>query len=550
MSDGNGYSTLADVPEGPPASGTSAIGPERVVRSGTDLERMVDEFIQALAGFKRFPVFQRAGVLVDIVQSATTEQDRASVVSAEGIARIRALPLPRVHELLTMVAQFEKRTDKGAFVKASPPKHIAPTLMARGFWPGIPVLYGISRWPILRIDGSLCTKPGYDSRTGLVYEPTCDVRVPESPSKDDARRAIETLLDLLVDFPFVDKGVHETAWLATLLSIVGRAAIEGPVPLLLIDASDKGSGKTLLADLLAVIVLGKPAPRRTKPESPEEWKKAMLSLALAALPLVLIDNVTGTLQSDALDAVLTGTEFQERALGVNEESTQRFHSVLAVTANNALISEDLVRRSLQVRLEPGVERPEQRTNFRHPELVRYALARRAELLSAALIVLRAYFVAGCPKVPMRPMGSYEEWSRVVRGALIWAGQPDVAVTQDDLRDSANEERPDASTLLHTWYAYLGEAPTTLADLLEDVGRTEFVQNPRREALKQALCTVCSGSDGRLPGARKLGYRIRALTGKVMAGGFVLRRRKHGDKGVPWYVEVVSPKDVERVESSS
>ncbi|HVZ30835.1 MAG TPA: hypothetical protein VG963_00330, partial [Polyangiaceae bacterium] len=466
------------------------------------------------------------------------------------VARIRALPLPRIHELLTMVAQFEKTGEGGTFVEASPPRNVAPTLMARGCWPGIPVLYGISRWPIFRVDGSLCTKPGYDSTTGLLYEPTCDVRVPESPSRDDARLAIELLLDLLVDFPFVDRRVHETAWLATLLAIVGRAAIDGPVPLLLIDASDNGSGKTLLADLLAAIVLGKAAPRRTKPESPEEWKKAMLSLALAALPLVLLDNVTGTLQSDALDAVLTGTEFQERALGGNEETTQRFHSVFAVTANNALISEDLVRRSLQVRLEPGVERPEQRTDYRHPELLRHALARRAELLGSALTVLRAYFVAGCPKVPMRPMGSYEEWSRVVRAALIWAGQPDVAVTQDELRDSANEERTDASMLLRAWHAYLGEAPTTLADLVDDLARVEIGQYPRKEALRLALSTICPAPEGKLPTSRKLGYRIRALTGKVMPGGFVLRRGKHGDRGIPWRVEQVSPTNAERGESSS
>jgi len=549
MSDGSGYSTLVEVPE-TQASEARACGPDRVIRSGTDLERIVDEYIQALAAFRRSRAFQRAGALVDVVQSATTEQDRARVVSAEGVARIRTLPLPRVHELLTMVAQFERSTDGGTYVKASPPKNIAPTLMARGHWPGIPVLHGISRWPILRVDGSLCTKPGYDSKTGLLYEPSCTVRVLESPSKDDARQAIDNLLDLLVDFPFLEKRLHQTAWLATLLSVVGRAAIEGPVPLLLIDASDKGSGKTLLADLLAVIVLGKPAPRRTKPESPEEWKKAMLSLALAALPLVLIDNVTGTLQSDALDAVLTGTEFQERALGGNEETTQRFHSVFAVTANNALISEDLVRRSLQVRLEPGVERPEQRSNFRHPALLRHALAHRAEFLSAALTVLRAYFVAGCPKVAMRAMGSYEEWSRVVRGALIWAGQPDVAVTQDDLRDSANEDRTDAATLLQAWFAYIGHAPTTLADLLENLARVEIGEHPQREALKAALCTVCPASEGKLPTSKKLSYRIRSLTGKVMSGGFVLRRGKHGDRGVPWRVELVSPKNNERGESSS
>jgi hypothetical protein len=94
VSDGGGYSTLVDVPE-TQAPGARASGPERVIRNGTDLERIVDEYIQALAAFRRSPVFQRAGVLVDVVQSATTEQDRGRVASAEGIARIRVLPLPR-----------------------------------------------------------------------------------------------------------------------------------------------------------------------------------------------------------------------------------------------------------------------------------------------------------------------------------------------------------------------------------------------------------------------------------------------------------------------
>ena len=87
------YSKLSAVQE-IQASGARASGAERVIRGGTDLERIVDEYIQALAAFRRYRVYQRAGVLVDVVQSATTEQDRERVVSTEGIDRIRPLPLP------------------------------------------------------------------------------------------------------------------------------------------------------------------------------------------------------------------------------------------------------------------------------------------------------------------------------------------------------------------------------------------------------------------------------------------------------------------------
>jgi len=55
------------------------------------------------------------------------------------------------------------------------------------------------------------------------------------------------VLALLADFPFAaPREVSESAWLAAALTIVARSAIDGPVPLTLIDAREKGSGKTLL----------------------------------------------------------------------------------------------------------------------------------------------------------------------------------------------------------------------------------------------------------------------------------------------------------------
>ncbi|MBK8123956.1 MAG: hypothetical protein IPK54_10475 [Dokdonella sp.] len=48
---------------------------------------------------------------------------------------------------------------------------------------------------------------------------------------------------------------------------------------------------------------------------------------------------------------------------------------------------------------------------------------RQELLGAALTVLRAYIVAGKPAQPIQPYGSFEEWSGLLRGALVWLGSP-------------------------------------------------------------------------------------------------------------------------------
>ena len=139
---------------------------------------------------------------------------------------------------------------------------------------------------------------------------------------------------------------------------LARTAINGPVPLTLIDANARGAGKGLLAELIGQIVLGSSLPIRTAPETQEEWRKALFAIVLAGDPIVLIDNVTRMLRSSAFDAVLTSTTYSDRVLGVTQERRIPVRACFVVTANNANLSPDLVRRSIHCRLDSPVERPE------------------------------------------------------------------------------------------------------------------------------------------------------------------------------------------------
>jgi len=54
--------------------------------------------------------------------------------------------------------------------------------------------------------------------------------------------------------------------------------------MLIVDANDRGSGKTLLCDTIGAILNGQKLSRRGVPESEEEWGKVMLGIGIGAYP--------------------------------------------------------------------------------------------------------------------------------------------------------------------------------------------------------------------------------------------------------------------------
>jgi hypothetical protein len=497
----------------------------------TDLPEQVDMAIEALAGAE---LFQREARLVDVTKTAVI--DHAGIARPDGYPRIRWAPTARIKELLIETCSFVKLVD-GKSIPVAPPPEIVRTLAARGQWAHVKILSGITEWPMLRADGTVLARAGYDVASSMIYEPRIFVQVPTEPTKDDAASALADLLEMVGDFPFAADG-HKAAWLAGFLTLLARPAINGPTPLILIDANARGSGKTLLADLYGAMTMGKPLPRRTAPDNGEEWRKSLTSIAIAADPVILIDNVTKMLRSDSLDAVLTGTTYRDRLLSKNEEVVLDVKTLFVCTSNNAMISADLVRRSLHVRLDSPLERPEQRTKFRHQNLLAFATENRARFIRAGLTILRGYIVAGRPVVKLRPMGSYEAWTSVVRAALIWAGAADAAETQDGLRDEAEPEHEELGALLGAWASAYGEKAVSVARVMSDIknDRDPLGTGPFSN-LRDAVMTVCGCPVDKLPTATMLGNKLRIFRNVVVEGRLLSPGAK-SEVGREWRVRRV------------
>src|SRR5712691_3529765 len=215
------------------------------------------------------------------------------------------------------------------FVRIGPkgPQHIAPPddivqdlLRGRGQWP-FPALDALVEFPVFRPDGTLLDTPGYDQATGLAYVPVPRLTIPAipaHPSEDDLVAAITLLDEAIGEFPFQDQACHAIA-IALLLTPLIRQAINGHVPLALVDATRPGTGKSLLAELVALVATGRKAAMMGAPYDDDEWRKRISATLADGATIIVIDNVRSRLQSAALDLALTSHTVQERILGPVQE---------------------------------------------------------------------------------------------------------------------------------------------------------------------------------------------------------------------------------------
>ncbi len=508
----------------PPSGKGGPPEPPTVVITTRELD-VADQALAALAASGE-PVFARGSRLVAVLHEgeATT-----GVMRAPGAPRVQTLAAARLRSMLSACATWvrHKPKDEGfEIVPAHVPDWAVKDLEARGQWAGIRPLEGVVECPVLRPDGTVLERPGYDDATGLYYAPNGPYpALPERPTQDDARAACAALLEAVDDFPF-EQPCHRSAWLAGLLTPFARYAFRGSVPLFLVDANIRGAGKSLLTDCIAEVFGGRPMGGMTQATDDSEERKRITSLLLDGSPLLLIDNITRPLGSDALVMLLTREEWSDRALGGNEAVRLPNSAVWYATGNNVQLRGDMGRRVVHIRLRSPDEQPERRTGFRHNPLLGWVRRERFRLAACALTVLRAYCAEGRPGADeLSPWGSFDAWSALVRGALVWAGQPDPGDAREDLVQVADHDANLVRDLVAGWAALdPGGGGMTVGEALGKLEASPGAHEAFRAALAELLCCP----PGKLPSSSRLGAKLRSVRGRNVGGRCIeLSRKSHG-----------------------
>jgi hypothetical protein len=234
----------------------------------------------------------------------------------DGIIRIEPLNESSLMGILARSADFVQKVKRDT-VSADPPMKVVKDILAMTSWPDIPPIIGLVESPVIRPDGSVLDKFGYDPATKLYYtdEQKLTLNVPESLTQEDAKKAAHWILDeVFFDFPFKDTASKANA-MAALLTIIAKQLIDGNIPLGLFDKPQAGTGAGLLTEVITEITTGKPAHLQTAPNSDEEWRKAITSTLMNEPAVVVIDNVDNMLKSRSLSQKLTGRVWADRMLG-------------------------------------------------------------------------------------------------------------------------------------------------------------------------------------------------------------------------------------------
>jgi DNA polymerase I-like protein with 3'-5' exonuclease and polymerase domains len=288
----------------------------------------------------------------------------------------------------------------------------------------------VSHAPFVREDGTVVTEPGYDkaTRTMLVPDPVFEsLTVPEQPTGEQIAAARELLLtEWLGDFPF-ESDVDRANMLALLVTPAIRGMVP-KVPLAVVDGLQMGVGKNLLADSLLTVYTGSAAEPMNWVSEAEELRKQITSAFRAGSEFFVFDEAH-TIEGAPLAQALTAATWQDRILGVSTMANFPNRVTWISLGNNVQVKGDLTRRVYRIALRPNYANPQDRdaNSFRHPgrsgyDLLTWTRLHRAEIMTAILTLVRAWFAIGQPR-PVRGIsfGSFEIWEKITGGIVETAG---------------------------------------------------------------------------------------------------------------------------------
>ena len=412
---------------------------------------------------------------------------------------------------------FDSRSNDWS-VRDCPDKVALRVLAARGDW-YLPKVTGLVSFPVMRPDGSVIEQPGFDEATGLLYLSDSDTKqTPHALDRAGLADALRRIWEPFDLFPF-DSDTSRGVFLSALLTTVCRPALP-TAPGFLVRAYTAGTGKTLLSECL-MLLAGAPIKAMPLPEgNPEEIGKRLFSVLLTGRAGVVLDNLSGVIDSADLCVFLTSAEPEGRILGQSETRSAINRVLWVLNGNNVSAGGDTFRRILPIGLDADCESPETRKfSFNPRDLIRDRLdAYRADLLS----VLLTYQWEGAPVVGAGGLGSFDEWERLVRQCVCWLMREGVTpapmtdpVEVLQLSKAEDPYHQQHIEVLQAWWDLYGNSVVRVKDIVSLVTAAVFPVTQAERAFIDAVKEIAP-LRGEFNGRYFAGW-LRRHKGKVVSG---------------------------------
>jgi hypothetical protein len=501
---------------------TVVVQPGHIVRVVTDAE---------LALANMGGIYHSHNMLCTVRQDVST-----------GDVQVKPLNKDRLLLDASNAAIWERHKQNGDVNVIDPPEKYIGILLEKGDYQHIPQLLGIARQPYFYGNFVLSSVEEYDpeSRMFGAFRAN-DYFVPQTPTLDQAQKALDELIALLIEFKFQSPRDRDAA-LAGILTAVLRSSLPTS-PMFHVRAPQIASGKSYLCNLIAAFA-GPGAPAVSAfPETQEECQKYLLSALLDAPAVVIFDNLTkDLLPYTSLCSALTEESIRGRILGLSKTAWVSTKTLFLSSGNNVGPVRDMTRRTIVIALDPQTELASARDFKLDP--LSMLRKNRSHYVSLVLTIVNAWLAAGQPLNSCRKLASYERWSEMVRQPLLWLGVSDPAAGLY----SAQENDPEKQMLLRlllAWKQCFGSVPTMVREAVSYAGSCAANSGDLKEVLEEVA--ERRGEINR----RTLGHMIARYEGRVV-GGMRFERSFTKANAERWSVRTLSTEqsDVSDVSVSS
>ncbi|MGE0769301.1 MAG: hypothetical protein AB7L90_22895 [Hyphomicrobiaceae bacterium] len=415
--------------------------------------------------------------------------DQLVVINEERIAPV--LTSPELAGLLNQHVEFYFVDEEAGQYKPLPPAYANTWLNHRVERGRLSAIKLFTHNPVYTDDWRLVA-PGHDAQSGIYYAGPAVV----------PREGTECLDVVLKDFCFKSPG-DRTNYIGVLLTALLVPQFIGSKPAALFNGNQPELGKSILAQLIAILRDGQSAETASYNPNDEEFEKRLGAIVRSGATTIIIDNAKAQnrnprIESACLERSITDPILSFRLLGQSASIRAENSHIFCITANTPDVSRDLVTRSVVINLYYEGN-PEHR-EFAIADVEGYAQEHRLELLGELIGMVERWKASSMPGARVHSRFNKRGWGNIVGGILHACGEPDFLANAEEAAAVLDETRREFAELI----GVLADHPRgtwTSAELVELCGRHILLAADLGEGSPRSLATKMGTLAGRFVGER-------------------------------------------------
>ena len=324
--------------------------------------------------------------------------------------------------LLNQHVEFYFVSDEGGEYKPLTPAYANTWLNNVSQRERLPAINLFSHNPVYTDDWRL-VKPGFDIPSRIYYA---------GPAIKPVEGTVH--LDALLREFCWKQPADRTNYIGILLTSLLVSRFIGSKPAALFNGNQPELGKSVLAQILAILRDGHQVETASYNPNDEEFEKRLGSIVRRGVTTIIIDNAKARgrnpkIDSACLERSITDPILSFRLLGFSQEIRAENSHLFCITANSPDVSRDLITRCIVIHLH--YEGDPRKRSFTMSDPEAYVQLHRLQILGELVNMVERWKSSGMPLASVQTRFNKKGWGNIVGGILAANAEPDFMSNADE-----------------------------------------------------------------------------------------------------------------------